>query len=78
MHTNDFITSLNPRGINVIKDETTISENEMKQQFLKMSIKSKQKSWSVQKQTLKYKQARTLTLTVLSLVQICTFNFESL
>ena len=61
----------------------------MKQQFLKMSIKSKQKSWSVQKQTLKYKQAllsigkmfqkiRTLTLTVLSLVQICTFNFESL
>ena len=61
----------------------------MKQQFLKMSIKSRQKSWSVQKQTLKYKQAllsigkmfqkiRTLTLTVLSLVQICTFNFESL
>ena len=61
----------------------------MKQQFLKMSIKSKQKSWSVQKQTLKYKQAllsigkmfqkiRTLTLTVLSLVQICTFIFESL
>ena len=32
MHTNDFITSLNSRRINVIKDETTISENEYQEQ----------------------------------------------
>ena len=32
MHTNAFITSLNSRRINVIKDETTISENEYQEQ----------------------------------------------